>query len=85
MVSVMAVSSPSLVMMGDGSLVNVKKQLLSLHILCDDPESTTHTVVGDNVRQCEWRHLGVKSDVNPLSRSCAPPMIRLPRTGLLSY
>jgi hypothetical protein len=32
-------------MMGDGSLLNEIKQLLSLHILCEAPESTTH--IGD--------------------------------------
>jgi len=32
-------------MMGDGSLLNEMKQFLSLHILCDAPEFTTH--VGD--------------------------------------
>jgi len=31
--------------MGNGSLLNEMKQLLSLHILCNAPESTTH--VGD--------------------------------------
>jgi hypothetical protein len=37
-------------MMGDGSLLNEMKQLLSLHILCDAPESTTHVGVADDVR-----------------------------------
>jgi len=41
-VAVTVVSSPSLMMMGDGSRLNDTKQLLSLHILCDAPESTTH-------------------------------------------
>ena len=46
MVEITVVSSPSLMVMGDGSLLNEMKQLQSLHILCDAPESTNH--VGDD-------------------------------------
>ena len=42
-VEVTVVSSPSLIMMGDGSLLNDMKQLLSRHILYEAPKSTTHT------------------------------------------
>ena len=43
--AVTVVSSPSLMMTDDGSLLNEMKPLLSLQILCEAPESTTH--VGD--------------------------------------
>jgi hypothetical protein len=49
-VVVLVVSSPSLIIMGDGSLLDEMKQFLSLHILCDVLESITHVGVADDVR-----------------------------------
>jgi hypothetical protein len=51
-VVVTVVSSPCLMMIGDGSLLNEMKQFLALHLLCDAPESTTHVgnATADDVR-----------------------------------
>ena len=50
--AVTIVSSPSLIMMGDGSRLNETKHLLSLQILCHAPKSTTpiRDAIIDDVR-----------------------------------
>jgi len=75
-VGVAVVSSLSLVMMGNGSLLNEMKQHLLLHICCNAPQSNTHYYVDDDVRAglVAVRHSQMRSQypiVIPCSASTA--------------